>query len=172
MLAISTLSLWLAVGTSAPIESHVRSSLSSLMAVIDWGRATSPTFASLVDELDSQAVIVYVEPFTRPRPGLDGATMHTIFSHGGLRYLWIGVNPQRTRERLVALIAHELQHALEIARAPEVVTEAATDRLFERIGFKCGRACQETKEARDVEERVLDEVSASRKKIRAPTLSK
>jgi len=172
MLAMSALSLWLAVGTSAPINPHVRSSLSSLMAVVDWGHAASPTFAGLVDELDRQAVIVYVEPFTRPRPGLDGATMHTIVSHGGLRYLWIGVNPQRTRERLVALIAHELQHALEIARAPEVVTEAAIDRLFERTGFNCGGACQETKEARDVEERVRDEVWPSRKRVEAPPLQK
>jgi len=61
---------------------------------------------------------------------------------------------------------------LEIARSPEVVTEAAADRLFERIGFKCGRACQETKEARDVEERVRDEVGASRKSVQALPLSK
>src|SRR6476646_7653659 len=158
MLAIITLSLVLASDTEGPLNPPVRSSSPKVVAAIERGIVTSPTFAGLIDELGRQAVIVYIEPTTRLRAGLGAATMHRLSTCGGVRYVWVGVDGQWPHQRLVALIAHELQHALEIARDQSVVSGDDIDRLFERIGFCRGHQC-ETIAARDVEARVVKELS-------------
>jgi hypothetical protein len=38
------------------------------------------------------------------------------------------------RTELIALIGHELRHALEVAQVPDVRDESALVRLYERIG--------------------------------------
>ena len=61
------------------------------------------------------------------------------------------VNPKRPINQILAMIGHELQHAIEISEAPSVVDEATMAGLYRRIGVKsCGnraRACYETRGA-------------------------
>jgi len=60
------------------------------------------------------------------------------------------------------LLAHELQHAVEVADAPDARDTESVQRLFARlaVAFGCGRAsCLETQSARDVQNIVRKELA-------------
>jgi hypothetical protein len=56
----------------------------------------------------------------------------------------------RSRREQVALLAHELQHALEIARAPDVRSTGDVVALYRLIGHEARDRCYETLAAQDV----------------------
>jgi hypothetical protein len=58
----------------------------------------------------------------------------------------------------VALIGHELQHAVEIAENPSVRDQKSCARLYTTIGFATGERCFETLRARETEKRVREEL--------------
>ena len=58
----------------------------------------------------------------------------------------------------VPLLAHELQHALELAAAPDVRDQESCARLFARIGWPAGPQRFETEAARVTEGRVRREL--------------
>jgi hypothetical protein len=70
--------------------------------------------------------------------------------------------------RQISVMAHELQHALEVAEAPEVTDAASLVDLFRRIGYvkaESGRGiAYETKAARGVGDRVAEELRRDRQK--------
>jgi len=74
------------------------------------------------------------------------------------RDLW-----RRLRQGTYPLAAHEPQHAVEIASAPEVTDDAGVRRLYERIGrpSKDGLHSFETKAAIDVRDQVLAELASA-----------
>jgi len=76
------------------------------------------------------------------------------------------VTPDKTREsrdRLIALIAHELQHALEVLVHPEVVDVDSMLAMYAKIGVPlAGRSGYETSAAHAVQDAVLSERVAKR----------
>ena len=153
---------WAADLTTSSQLSNVRTDEPAVQALIDWGMTRSVTFAALVETLNRSDVIVYVQQGTLP-PGVAGVLLHRIVSRGGRRYVRIHVSLRGTRERLTGVIAHELQHAVELAQATDVLDHDDVTALFRRIGFpaNCQRTCWETAAALDVEARVVDEVGAT-----------
>jgi hypothetical protein len=143
---------------SAP-TSHVRTSDARIAALIEAGLAGSKTFRQLVDTLNASDVIVYVET-QQARPALGGYLAHTMFSPEGARYLRVSVRTRGADRWLVAVLAHELQHAVEVAEHPEVRDADALDRLFRQISaaFLCEGICTETRAAIDVEATVAREL--------------
>jgi hypothetical protein len=69
-------------------------------------------------------------------------------------------------DREISAIAHELQHAIEVAEAPDVVDGASMARLFRRIGYVNVQTARvvvyETDATRRVGERVLKELQRTR----------
>jgi hypothetical protein len=63
---------------------------------------------------------------------------------------------------LVGVLAHELQHAVAIARAPEVRDDEKLQDYFNRasLSFSCAGMCYETQEAEDVQHAVNEELAA------------
>jgi hypothetical protein len=62
---------------------------------------------------------------------------------------------------LVAPLAHELQHALEVAQAPEARDAESVEKLFDRsaMPFGCSSTtCYETPASKDVEDAVRNEL--------------
>jgi hypothetical protein len=109
--------------------------------------------------LNESDVIVYIEP-KLTRQVLRGYLVHRVFTQGQYRYLRIAIETAGSERRLVSLLAHELQHAVEVARAPEVRDSESIERLFRRlaVNFGCGWAnCFETEAAREVERLVEKE---------------
>jgi hypothetical protein len=151
-----------AVSTHDPSTDHVRTSEPAIVALLDAGRRSSPTFRELLKTLDESDVIVYVKP-KLTRPGLNAYLAHNIVASGGYRYLRIAVELRGAWRHLVASLGHELQHAVEVARAPTVRDDAGLVQMFERSNLKFGcqagaGECYETKAAKDVEATILEEV--------------
>jgi hypothetical protein len=116
--------------------SNIRCESESLREALRLGLTDSPTFRATADELARSNLIIYLETNTILPRGLDGM-LRFVTTAGGFRYVRISIRPHLTSNVLVAMIGHELQHAVEIARAPEVVDEASMGRLYSRIGFSC-----------------------------------
>lgn len=97
------------------------------------GYAMSPAFRALVDILERSDVIVHVERVTRDGGGLAGATRF-VTRAGGQRYVRVTLYGTWPAHQTMALIGHELQHAVEVATAGWVVDQATCLELFHTIG--------------------------------------
>jgi hypothetical protein len=161
---MATTMLAVVIAVQALSIHHVRTTEPKIVSLVEAGMSRSATFQRLVDALDGSDVIVYVEP-KQTRQALGGYLAHTIVSQGGYRHLHVAVDTRGSERRLVALLAHELQHALEVAQDPTARNAEDLDRLFSRLAipFGCGgTTCAETQAAKDVEAAVSDELGRSR----------
>jgi hypothetical protein len=142
---------------------HVRSDEAQIAALIAEGEMRSDVFQHLLATLDASDVVVYLVP-KQARQGLGGYVSHAMTTGGGYRYIRVAVETQGSADRLIALCAHELQHAVEIAEAPEVRDNDALRRFFQRanVTFACagGGECYETQAAEEVEQTVLSDLKA------------
>ena len=122
--------------------------------------ARSDTARALVADIDATDLIVYVQLAIDQGPGR-GAT-RLVDARGDYRYLRIVIGAMTHPADRGALIAHELQHALEIGRAPDVRDNETLRRLYARIG-EDARAlfAFETAAARRVGARVSQELRIS-----------
>jgi hypothetical protein len=151
------------VTAQEPSAHHVRASHPKIVALVNGGLARSATFRQLVKTLDGSDVIVYVEPKVT-RQALGGYLAHNIVTGGAYRYLHVAVEIQGAEGRLVPLLAHELQHAVEVAQNPEARDAHSLEALFARLALKfgCGgTTCSETQAAKDVEATVRSELKAA-----------
>jgi hypothetical protein len=119
--------------------------------------AASPTVASLVEELGSGDVIVVVEVTREPFDALGDLRLQAVA--GGVRYLRIRVKADLKRWEQIAMLGHELQHAREVAQAPDVRDEASLARLMRRIGREVYKGRFETAAAIEVADRVRREIA-------------
>ena len=149
-------------GEASPLPApHVRIADPELRRLFDAGLAVSPTLHALVDRLDHSDVVAYIR-FEEPRAGIDGS-LQFVSAAAGVRYLLIRVERLPTRSRQLALIGHELQHAVEVATAPHVVDQQTFMQEYERIGHARHHPGQqarrfETPAALAAGERVLKEL--------------
>ena len=160
MLTIMMLSLALTAQDSP--ERHVRATEQKILKLIDAGLSRSETFRRLVATLNESDVIVYIEP-KLTHQALGGYLAHNVVAQGNHRYLHIAVQTQGSERRLVSLLAHELQHAVEVAQAPEARDAESLERTFSRLAvmFGCGgTTCYETQAAKNVEHIVNEEFAA------------
>jgi hypothetical protein len=112
---------------------HVRTHDERIRAAFFDGVRRSRTFGDLVAALERSDVIVYVEPAHFLPAQTDGG-LSRLSTTGGYRYLRILVRPTFSRDQLISLIGHELQHAVEIAEAPGVYDENSMRKLYARLG--------------------------------------
>jgi hypothetical protein len=80
----------------------------------------SPSLQRLADAIGHTDGVVYVTLGRCPFRALRGCLLHTIEDTGNARYLWIRVGANRDQRELVATMAHELQHALEVLTRADV----------------------------------------------------
>jgi len=112
---------------------HIRSTQPALRAAIETGVTHSELFRELVDRLDASDVVVHVVYDYDPAPGIAG---HLTFaaSTGGVRYLRIAIVPRLGGSDLIAILGHELQHAVEIADEPSVVDQVSMAAFYATVG--------------------------------------
>jgi predicted Zn-dependent protease len=117
---------------------HVRTQDPQLAKVIRQGLDQSPTLRDLVHRIDGLPGFVYVV-WSRCGTRLwepDTCQDHRIGGSEGIRFLRVNIYPGASGERLLALIAHELQHALEVLSHDNVTSQKEVVTLYERIGIK------------------------------------
>ena len=121
----------------------------------------SPTARALADRIEASDLIVYVQ-LTIDLPAGRAAT-RLVAATDSYRYLRVVIGAMTHPADRGALLAHELQHALEIGSAREVRDVSTLRRLYERIGEdRHARFAFETAAARDVAQRVQREMTVPR----------
>ncbi|HEX6973726.1 MAG TPA: hypothetical protein VF147_04955, partial [Vicinamibacterales bacterium] len=141
-------------------RTHVRATDMRAEAAIAFGMERSATFRALVDTITHSDLIVYISSKFEMQLPLDGE-IHFITSVGSHRYMRIYVRGELSPWDRAAMVAHELQHATEVAAAPWVVTNETMDQLYHEIGFGVGVDRHETAAARDVTIKVTQELAAT-----------
>jgi hypothetical protein len=154
--------LLLACGSPARAERNgpfLRTADARLAAALVRGRDESPTFRAIVDRLAASDLIVYVS-----RGAIYGdiaASTQLVSATGGFRYVRVTLELDPDSDVGVAMLGHELRHALELADAPWVVDKDALLSLYQEIGYaSCSRPihCYDTREAVDAGRQVLIEL--------------
>ena len=99
-------------------------------------QANSVTVRSLVATLEASNVIVHIES-SRILPFGIGGTTRFVTSRGGYRYVRIAIAVDLPRASRPAILAHELQHACELAQSRADDLDGVRE-LFEREGHRQG----------------------------------
>lgn len=141
------------------LAGSVRTTDRTLVRVLVDTYDSSPTFRSIVDQLNTSDVIVYV---VRGQCGSSSPSCLRLAGRfGRQRYVHALVDAPPTLRRAGPLIAHELLHAVEIASAPEVADAGGLLELYRALSSSWV-ACQtrfETEQARRVELTVVEELN-------------
>lgn len=132
------------------IGSHVRSTDPAISSALAEGLRHSEVIRRLVDVIDASNVIVYLARGDCPRPAV--ACLMMASNGPDFRYIRInfrlpvglGTKGGWHRDELSVAIAHELQHAAEIAGWPEVIDHVTLQAAYGRRGVDRGAAHLDT----------------------------
>jgi hypothetical protein len=103
-------------------------------AVVIEGLERSTTLRSLVDQLEARNVIVYVQV----QPSLKGrlaGSLTWITAAGRYRYVRVSWSPELSMSLAIATLGHELQHAVEVANEPSIVSAETLEAYYRRHGI-------------------------------------
>jgi len=138
---------------------HIRTTDRAVRQLLRRGYRESRTFAALVARLQRSDVIVYIEAVSRLPGAMEGRMMMLPRAHEQ-RYVRIQIALRGSPEDSIALLGHELRHAVEVADAGEVSDSAGLARLYQRIGVPSGPFLYDTLEAQDTARAVRKELAA------------
>jgi hypothetical protein len=113
-----------APAAAAPEQSHVRPTGPASRTLLDRGLEQSATLRALVDRLQQTDVVVFVE-FDASLPTDLAGGLRFVTQAGSLRVLRISLCRPTNLQQSLQMLGHELQHAIEVAEAREVVDEAS-----------------------------------------------
>jgi hypothetical protein len=150
-------------GDPVPSVPHIRADDPRVRALITEATAVSPTVRALVERLTASDVVVYVACEAAAHVRMAGR-LNFVTAAGGLRYVVIRLKLRQRRTTSIAVLAHELQHAVEIADNPSIVDEASLARAYERMGYRSHSAhgvAFDTKAAVETGRRVAEELGGS-----------
>jgi hypothetical protein len=149
----------------APALQRVRAMHDAVALLIDEGLRSSSTFRALVDRLMRSDVIVYIGL----RPDMSesqGGSLRFMTHTATDRYVQVSLNPRFSRETQVALLGHELQHAVEVAGAPEVTNDRTLRAYYVRTGIRVRENAYDSAAAQAAGRRVRDELSHGAGEVR------
>lgn len=144
---------------------RVRSADQSVRKLLKRGYRQSSAFRNLVTRLQRSDLYVYIEEVPRLPGALEGRLMILPKAHGH-RYVRIQIAVRGSTEDSIALLGHELQHAVEIADRPEIVDSESLARAYRQmidatqLEHAAGTAF-DTGAANEVGTRVLRELTAT-----------
>ncbi len=141
----------------APLP-HLRPLDSLATDLVSAGTRGSSTFADLRSALDrAGGLVVYVSTTTERDPR---GSITFVSRASGVTYLLIRVCTRQVNPDRVAVLAHELAHAVEIASSsPPVASERELQRLYTCIGIDSSGHRLESEAAMRAERAVHREIS-------------
>lgn len=119
---------------SGPHLPRLRALHPDLKEVMRAGCNGSATFRALVDRLEASDVVVYVEYADLPA-GLLGQ-MTFISAVAGFRYVLVQVRRDLEQRKMISIVGHELQHAVEVATEPQIVDHQSFAGAYARFGLE------------------------------------
>ena len=148
-------------GTPRPSSwTKTRALTSSATAMLADATERSSVVQSLLQDLERTDVVVYVSDSMSGTPDELPAYLQFVSYAAGMRYLLVRVDSWKLApsDRTIWL-GHELQHALEVAAAPDVRDAAGLALLYRRIGFEGQKGRFDSQGARMTETRVRNELT-------------
>lgn len=136
-----------------PTYSRVRHLDARSETLVTRGRLLSSTFRRILQRLESSDLVVYVE--AKQPLALPGRLQFVVATPAS-RFLRVTLRTPGNEFDQVAVLAHELWHAVEIADDASVRDQSTLRHLYERIGFGSG-ASVDSAQAYVVERKVLCE---------------
>lgn len=112
---------------------HVRPQDARITALLQGGMQRSSSLRALVDRIEASNVYVYIGLDHLMKSYLAGRLTWMGHAHE-FRYLRASINFDLSGDQVIATIAHELQHVLEVMDDRSVVDERSLASLYRRIG--------------------------------------
>ena len=121
--------------TAAPVDGgpRLRPQDARMKQVLQEGAARSATFKALVDRIEASNLIVYVAVNPLLKSSLSGS-LTWMTQAGGYRYVRASISTDLLFDQMIATVAHELQHAVEVIGDETVKDEKSLTALYKRIG--------------------------------------
>ena len=101
-------------------------------ALVAHGLERSPTFRALVDRLARADVIVYVE--VGPKVASANGALRFVGASASFRFVHVSLDQSLTHTELVAVLGHELQHAVEVAGSADIRDTESFRRYYQQQG--------------------------------------
>ena len=164
LLTAATIASVLPAAAQAPSHgSRIRATDRKAACVLVHGLATSPTVVRLAVAVERSDLYVHVETALMKELGLRGiaGTMRIVAATPRGRYVRVTISVPDGNANLVAALAHELQHAAEIAPHPEIRNADDLRRFYRIRGFRKPDGTYCTKAAVNVFEAVRGEVATA-----------
>lgn len=159
---------------AAPVEARtsgcVRPLTREAAELLEDAVRRSPLVRSQVAIIGASDLVVYLTQPFEAEAGEPKGKLQFVSAAGGRRYVLVCVARWKVlwNERLV-LLAHELQHAVEVAAAPDVTDRASFTALFSRIGWQMRAGRFETEAARQASRRMRSDLQDLRPATPTPT---
>jgi hypothetical protein len=139
---------------------HVRTTDPRVQGWLRFGAAESQTFRNLVNLLAESDLIVHVQVVDRLTTA--GQT-YFVTSTASVRYVRIDVVNGGSANEMVALIGHELQHAVEIAHEPRIRDRQTLSVFYRQMAGNSTTSTEyDSAAARVMEDRVRRELWGAR----------
>jgi hypothetical protein len=143
---------------SVMTTARVRTEDVTIAKLIRHAAGASHTFRTLVQALEATDGIVYLRAGRCGR--VRACLLHRIAVSESTRMLYVVVDAQRHDIALMAAIAHELQHAIEVLSAPRITSDAQMLAFYRMHGLKM-RGVFETRTAIEAGDTVRAELRRS-----------
>ena len=114
-------------------EARIRPQDPRLTTLLREGMSRSATFRALVNRIEASNLIVYVSLSPVMKARLAGK-LTWMTRAGDYRYLRATISTEQTPDQMIATLAHELQHAVEVLQDDTVLDQRSLEQLYKRIG--------------------------------------
>jgi hypothetical protein len=144
-------------------EARIRPQDPRLATLLRDGAAKSATFRALVNRIEASNVFVYVALSANMKSSLAGK-LTWMTRAGDFRYVRATISTEQTAAAMVATLAHELQHAIEVIEDERVNDQRSLQELYQRIGrpsYSGLAAAWETEAAQETGLKVRREFAAA-----------
>jgi hypothetical protein len=122
-----------AVPDDAWREARIRPQDPRLVDLLRAGVARSATLRDMVNRIEAGTVIVYVSLSPTLKSSVAGK-LTWMTRAGAYRYVKATINTEQSADQMIATLAHELQHALEVSADDTVSDQRSLLELYKRIG--------------------------------------
>jgi len=142
-----------------PVDPRVRTLEPCRATLVEDAARLSPTVRELVDTLEQSDLVVYVRCTSFKDSTVTGR-LSFLGSVADRRYVVVEIKLYEQYSSQIATLAHELQHAVEVAAAPSIRNSATMAKHYMLIGIAIDRhpLIFETMAARAIGERVHREL--------------
>jgi hypothetical protein len=114
-------------------EARIRPQDTRMKELLRDGYARSATFRALVNRIEASNLFVYVSFSPLMKASLAGKL--TWMSRAGkFRYVRATINAEQNLDQMIATLAHELHHAVEVLEDDSVSDQRSLQELYKRIG--------------------------------------